>query len=392
MDRAGFTLDDNGDANQSQFALAPERRDVEHPINDPTTAAAPAAQPAPITTNSPATAPASGAGVPPPTGTNPSAVPSTPATQPTAALPTPAANQQPALPADIQARLAEAEEYRRRYQELAQHQHLIPLGMEAYRRAQQGNPNAAPQPAAAQPQHPWGLPQFDMRLLDFVGRDGEGNLVLKPGAPPDALIRVQEYQAKLREAQSNFFNDPMKALEPVVKQMFGGMFQEHFQKNYGQIQARQAGERIIEENRSWLYAKDPQGNPVTRFNPASGQHEEVLSAEGQAYSQLLAQGRQYGIQDPTALHQFAVQGLTNMILSQRFQQQQNQQAGVQQQQQMVSPQAQQTAAQQLGAHNPNVNPAPAPAGDLRSAFRNAFRSNGVTDDVLAGQVNRVPAA
>lgn len=379
MDRAASSLDDEGDATAGCNSRAPSETPTMSP--DPNaTVSQPAATPTPTVQSpppppAPAPAPTTSAGG---VGVTPAGGASSPSVPPTA----------PQLPADVQAQITRYQAMEREYQQLAQHQHLIPLGMEAYRRAQQAQTQPAAQ-AAPTPQHPWGVPQFDERLLDFVGRDPTTNqLTLLPGAPPDALIRVQEYQAKVREANNNFLRDPEKALAPIIEKMFGGLFEKQFGEQYGQIQSRQTSERILADNRDWLVAKDQGGNYMTRFNPATGGHDDVLSPLGEAYSQQLVQATRMGIGNPADRHSFAVTNLQNFLFQQQRSQQAAQATGVQQQQQVLQ-QGQQTAAAQVTNFNPNVNPQLDQAMSLRDQFRKNFEANGVTDAALAQQMNRV---
>ncbi len=330
----------------------------------PTTQSPPPAPPPPAAP--PPSAATGGGGVTPAAGSSPPVSPSQPAT--------------PQIPADVQAQLDRYRGMEGEYQQLKQYSHLIPLGYRAYQQGTQ-----PPAPAATPKQaHPWGLPtDFDKRYLNFVGRDSQtGELALRPGAPPDALIRVQEYQAKLLEANELLFSDPVKALTPIFEQLFGDRFQKQFGEQYGQIQQQQTTRQIVEANRDWLYAKDAQGHPVTQFDPASGSHKPVLSPYGQQYAQFVRQAVQYGVADPQAQHDFAVQGLQNMLFQQQFAQQRQQQAGQTQQQQFIQ-NAQVTAGQQLQQNAANTTPAPAQPMTLKEVMAKEFASNGVTDRTIS---------
>lgn len=345
------------------------------PQTPPPTTPAPAPPPPPAAPSSQTTS-AGGVGVTPPGGAS------------SPAVPTPSNPTVPQIPSDVQAQLDRYRAMEREYQQLAQHQHLIPLGVEAYRRAQQAQQQAAPA-AAPTPEHPWGIPQFDHRLLEFVGRDERtGQLQLLPGAPPDALLQVQRYQAELKRAQQEFFTDPAKSLQPIIEKMFGGLFEKQFGERYGQIQQQQVSQQIIRQNEDWLYAKDQAGNFVTQFNPATGRHDKSLSPYGQQYVQFLRQAQQYGIADQQAAHEFATTNLQNMLFQQRFAQAQGQQQGQQQQQQVVA-QGNATAGQQFVNQNPAVTPPAAGPQSLRDIMRKQFEQNGLTDQVVESQVARV---
>src|SRR5262249_48299527 len=93
----------------------------------------------------------------------------------------------PVPPVAPQALDFDAEFARRMGMSLGQAQALLPLGYQAYQRQLQAQPSAQANPAAQQPANPFGLPEFDYRLLDMVQRDASGNIVPVPGAPPDAV-------------------------------------------------------------------------------------------------------------------------------------------------------------------------------------------------------------
>lgn len=348
----------------------------------PTTQSPPPPAPPPAAPN-----PSSGTGG---VGVTPAAGSPTPQPVPTQTPVTqPGQQQTPAISPDIQAQLDRYRAMEGEYQQLQQYRHLIPLGYRAYQQA--GQPTPAGQPAA-QPQaeaHPWGLPQFDQRLLDFVARDPQtGRLTVLPGGPPDAAIRVEEYQAKLREVQTEFYTNPMKLLGPMIEKKAQEIAQKQFQENFGAVQQQQQTQQIIQQNRDWLYAKDAQGQPVTQFNPATGRNQEVLSPYGQQYVQFVRQAEQYGVRDPEAQHSFAVQGLQNLLLQQRFAQGQQTQAGQQTATQYVQQAAQQTTAQQLVNNNPNAVPAEPQVLSLRDRMRQSMDGNGITDAALAQQLSR----
>lgn len=321
-----------------------------------------------------------GVGVTPAAGATPQPVPTqTPVSTPAA----------PQIPADIQARLDGYRAMEGEYNQLRQHAHLIPIGYKAWQTQQQPAAPAAP----AQPEHPWGLPQFDQRLLSMVRRDPTtGDLVPLPGAPPGAVLEVEKYQEKLREVQTKLFTDPMSLLGPLIEKKAMEIAEKQFGQQYGQIQQQQTTQQIIQQNSDWLYAKDAQGHPVTQFDPSTGQHKPTLSPYGQQYVQFVRQAVAMGITDPQHQHTVAVQGLTNLVYQQRFQQTQQAAAGQQQQQTFLQTAQQQTAGQQLQNSNPNVVPAPNYPVSLKDKMRAAMDGAGLTDQIVSRQVGGTAAA
>lgn len=341
--------------------------------------------PEPITSSAPAPTTQSPPPAPPPVASNPpSGAGGVGVTPAAGATSQPVPTQTPAISADVQAQLDRYRAMEGEYQQLNQYRHLIPLGYRAYQQSGQPNPAAPQQPKT---EHPWGLPDFDQNLLNLVRRDPATNeLVALPGAPPDALLRVQDYQAKARQAHEKLLTDPVNAIWSAIEAKVRATYQEQFGQQYGQIQQQQTTQQIIQQNSDWLYAKDQQGNAVTSFDPSTGQHKPTLSPYGQQYVQFVRQAVAWGVQDPTAQHNIAVQGLQNMLLSQRYQQGQQQQVGQQQQQQFVQNAAQTTAAAALLNNNPSTTPSAPSALSLRDKMRQRMNASGQTDDVIRQQV------
>lgn len=356
----------------------------------PPAAPAPASPPPPA---SPPTVPASGPGtsgtVPASGTTNPTpAVPQTapvsvpgfnagssPATQ--ATQPTmPAAAQQPDFGTQFQQQFGMG---------IDQAKLLLSMGYQAYQRA--GQP-ASPPPAAAQPPtpaNPFGLPQFDHRLLSLVGKDQNGNLVPLPGAPPDAVVKIQEYQEAFRKAQQDFFTDPMKALAPLIQQEAQKVAQQLYQQQYQQQQTATFAEQTVQENKDWLFEKNAQGGVQMRFDPATGREVAILTPLGNFYNQQLLAARQSGIENPQARHQYAIAQVQNALYQQRLQQLQAPAAGQQAAQQFVQTQAQHPPA---AAPAPAVIPVQPTQTSLRDAMRASFQQNGLSDDAVVQQINR----
>lgn len=385
-------------ANGGKMNVTPLKPSTPRGIMEPTVttpAATPAPAAAPPTPSAPATPPAapssasgpgfsgvaSGSGTPNPT---PSVPPTTPGFNAASA---PA---QPAVPAPA------APDFNSQFQQQFgmtrdQAQMLISMGYKTYQ-GQQTPPAAALQPqpgaAAAQPANPFGLPKFDTGLLSMVGRDpATGQLVNLPGAPPDAAWQVQQYQEKLRDVQTQFWQDPMKFLGDQVKAQVQAEAQRVYEQQFGGFQQQQATDRILQDNSSWLFATDAQGQVQQQFNPATGRMERQLSPYGQFYAQQVQRLVAQGVRDPQAQHEYATQALQNALMIQERQRQQAPAAGAAAGQNFT----QQAAANQLpAAPPPSVNlPPAAPGVSLRERMRQNLDANGLSNEVISQQLNRV---
>lgn len=296
----------------------------------------------------------------------------------------------PAAPPDFES------QFRQRYgfgSEYAQH-----LLAEGYRslQARQAQPARAPaQGAAAQQQEAqanlFGLPQFDMALLNFVGRDATGNLVPLTGAPPDAVIRVREYQQKLQDVQQKFWSNPEGFLAPMVEKKAQEIAAKLFQERTQRTTEQQFAQQAVQQNADWLYEKDAQGQWQEAFNPMSGRMEPVLSPYGKFYHQTVQNLVAAGVENAQVAHQFAVNALQVQLLQAKVNQLQGGQQQQQANQQFLSDAA--TRTQQRPAPN-NVQPAqqPVTAANLRQVLMDRMNGSGLSNEAIAAQMSRSGAA
>lgn len=265
---------------------------------------------------------------------------------------------------------------------------MATLGYQQYTRSGQQQPAAAPAPAApAQPKNPFGLPEFDRRLLNFV-TNGPNGIEALPGAPPDAAFRVQEFKEKLLDAQYRFFENPRQFLQDMIREEAKTQAAEVYEKQFGGHQAQTAAQQIVQENSSWLFEQD-NGQPRMQFNPATGREEQVLTPWGRYYAQCLKQVESSGVSDPAAQHRFAQSMVENAAMRAKMQQ-------------TNAPAAGQAAAQQFlnGAAGQPLSP-PAPAAptpppapsyrdtvnpDLYGNMTRNFAAHGLTDEVVRQQI------
>lgn len=340
-------------------------------------------------------APAATPPAPTPTPT-PTPAPSTPAPTPapssiagsgTSGLPTPGASPASATSVPDPNAIFEQEFAKRFGVDPNQARTLLTLGYQAYQRAGQA-PAPAPTPAPAQEpkKNVFGLPEFDHRLLQFVVK-GPNGLEALPGAPPDAILQVQRFQDEFQRAQREFYTDPLKFLGPLiderVEQRAAKLYEERFKEYQGQTTAQ----KIIQENSSWLFEHDANGQPVSRFNPATGRDEKVPTAWGQYYGQCLQQVIANGVSDPNSQHQLALAMTENAAMRNRLQQQQAPAAGAAAAQQFLN-----GVARPAQPQTPVVPPAPTPAPaaptgsrSLREMMSMAFDANGITDEAIRRQ-------
>jgi hypothetical protein len=164
----------------------------------------------------------------------------------------------------------------------------------------------ATQPAAsapAKPANPFNLPEYDPSWAQLIQKNAvTGELEPAPGAPPDIVHRVLGYERKLREVQAKFWQNPAEALGPILAETIKPLLQQHVQQNLGALQDQQAAQQFVAQNGSWLYQKNPQGQPI--IDPLTQQ--PILSAQGASFRQHLERAAQYGITSQAAQIDYAV--------------------------------------------------------------------------------------
>lgn len=371
-----------------------------------TTPAAPANAPAATPSPAPQTAPPAPTSAPAVSGS-----PGTSGGTGTGGLPTPApsvsgvaaavpatapngfnAGASPATQAANPAASPAAVDWQARYNELNQQvqsqQHLYQLGFQQWQRAQQGGaqPAQPQQPAAEQP-NVFGIPKFDHGLMQFLAKDENGNVVAKPGAPPDAVARFTAYAEARQRAEREFFDDPMKFLGKYITENAQKVAQEQAQARLQEYQQQQVRQQIVSQHFRTFVEHDANGQPVMEFDPRSGTTVEKLSPAGRFYGQRANQYREWGITDPARIHEMAFRDLQLAIYSEQQRQQAGVQAGQQAAQQFVQPQ---TAPQPTpGTHAPGVNPAaqPVTAATINQRMMDMLRGAGVSDQSLMQQMS-----
>lgn len=344
----------------------------------------------------PASAPGSGPGI---AG---SAAPPAGAGFPSGGVAAPNSNGQqlPAAPVNPFANLDPAAQqqmlqWRQQAEQFQRYQHLIPLGYRAY---QQAGAPGQPQAQPGQPQAPatnvFGLPtNFDFNLLNYVTRDPQsGQLVALPGGPPDAAIRVQQYQETLQRAQRDFWQNPEQFLGKLIEERAQKVAERQYQERFQGHQQAQQADNILTQNAGWLFEQGQDGRPATQFDPASGQHKPVLTQFGRLYAQAVANLEGQGVRDPNVQHRFALAQVQNIALQAQLRQQQAPQQGQQQAQQFVN----QAAVAPPGVMHPpaqTVTPTEPPQGfDIRARMKALMDGNGITEQVFQQQFHRAGAA
>jgi hypothetical protein len=157
----------------------------------------------------------------------------------------------------------ERDEYRR---QVEQYRPLAEMGYRSYQAEQQAARQRQMEREQAERSRPWvDLPKFERQLMQFVARDpSTGELVAKPGAPPDLLARYQEFQQRYEETAWNLVTAPEKVLADPIRQLVAAEAAGIVREQMAEYQRQQQVQGILRDNSSWLFAPDPgpAGRPV----------------------------------------------------------------------------------------------------------------------------------
>lgn len=152
---------------------------------------------------------------------------------------------------------------------------------------QLGNKQPAQQPTKPAAEQPWLAPdEWDESWLEHVTRDEQGNLVPKPGAPPDIVAKIVKAENKMRKFYAQLARDPASVLQPIIQQATEPLLQRALQaeQRVAELEASmvQAEEQatiqdIIHANAHWMF----KGGTVSADNwtPAGRRYAELLLQE-----------------------------------------------------------------------------------------------------------------
>jgi hypothetical protein len=244
----------------------------------------------------------------------------------------------------------------------------------------------------------WQPPDWNPAWEKLILRDGSGNMVPAPGAPPDIIQRYTNYQQFRQQQVEKLMQNPFEFFQPAIVKLARQEAEKLSKETLSRHTDTQFANDFIAKNSDWLYAADPNTRQPL-FDPVSRQ--PVLSEWGTRFRDHLTMLQQQGMTDVRAMQHWALQATQRDYLI--AQQQAAGQPGAAQAagagssaaggtpSQPASPR--QTANQQFlqtvpGAqHNPNVGPAGAngttPANQvglsLAERLRQKFSAAGVKD-------------
>lgn len=156
------------------------------------------------------------------------------------------------------------------------------------------------QAPAPEPQSWWSPPEYDQMWEQpfMTGKDGQ------PVTPADVdqgiQLKLQKYKGWQREQFQNLLRDPIKTLEPGLKEFVAPLVQQAIQQHFGQHQERTFANQWVEQNSQQLFQLDQYGR---RLQDSYGQ--PVLTQDGQRFVQYVQYLDQQGVKSPQVQQQMA---------------------------------------------------------------------------------------
>jgi hypothetical protein len=227
----------------------------------------------------------------------------------------PAATAAAAVPAagptieQLQAELAAARAKTLSDDELAAMRHWAQLGQQSYQQQlaarQQPAAPAAPAPAAQPQTLPNGVIPFNEQDKYWLERDDTSPLGVKArvGAPPDLMGRYQAHVDSTRKFYSDLAQNPMAVLGPLIEAKAREIAASQIQATNVEQQQAATTQKILAENREWIFQKDPTQRDGVARDLLTGRPK--FTPEGDIYYGWVERAASLGVSDPAMQHEIA---------------------------------------------------------------------------------------
>jgi hypothetical protein len=220
-------------------------------------------------------------------------------------------------------------------------------------------------------------PEFDPRWRELVYKDQNGEWRARPGQDPSIVNKFLAANQHQLQFLDRFAFDPMGAIGPGIQQIAAQVAQQIVQQQLGGYQDTQFAQSYIQQNSSWLHARDEQGNVQMGANGVP-----ALSPWGQQFASYLLDAQRMGIQSEQGRAQYAYTAVQRDYALWKVQGGGAQQAQQNANQQFLQQQAG-TAPQSGGSLPTNPlspnNPSQNPSLGLKERLTGAFARNGITN-------------
>jgi hypothetical protein len=148
----------------------------------------------------------------------------------------------------------------------------------------------------------WNPPEYQHGWESLLTTDAQGNVIPKPGTPPDVLPKYLAYQQFQREQAQQLMRNPFQFFEKPIQMIAQKIAMEEVRRHLGQYSEQNYATEFTRNNASWLYQRSGDGqvilDPVTRA-PA-------LSGWGTRFRDYVLHAQQMGIMDVRGQEQWAM--------------------------------------------------------------------------------------
>lgn len=229
--------------------------------------------------------------------------------------------------------------------------------------------------AVSKPQKWWTAPEFDPSWEQAVVADPQtGELVAKPGYDPTIPSKIARYRDFQRQKLNEFFQDPMKTIQPGIEQVVQAVVEKALQQHTGEFEQKQFADSFLQQNSDWLFQSDPVSKQLIR--DVSGKLQ--LSPAGHRFRQHVSDLEKAGVTNLAAQQSLAQRLTEGDLLRMAYTQQQNPAAPAQ----PAAPASPQAPAYQPNALAGSQNLGTGSPMPLKNRLQEAFEKAGITDDVI----------
>lgn len=186
------------------------------------------------------------------------------------------------------------------YQQAQQYREVAPYAQQYMQHASQFQQYLAQQQQAAREAEAarnaapgwWKAPEYNASWREGVEQDPQtGEYRVKNGFSPDILPKLREAMAHRQQFMDKFAFDPIGSIKPGIEEVARQVAQEMVQQHLGGYQSTVQANNIVEQNSSWLHARDQAGNVLV--NPQTGR--PALSPLGQRTAQYVVEVEKMGV-------------------------------------------------------------------------------------------------
>lgn len=223
---------------------------------------------------------------------------------------------------DMDSRVSELQQRQQQLEQLSNYgkQYLELMQNPKFQEIQGGGAPAQPEPQTTQQSEPWwNPPKYDPAVIERYRQldQNTGEYTWKENTPAQVRADAEAYATYMDNWAAALVSRPNEVLPPAVEQIITQdpnvsnaiqrLIDERVQAQLGSAfterEEMEYFRSVEEENRDWLYARDPRTNEVAR-DPGGN---PIFSEAGQQVAGYLEAAANMGIEDPRHRWQYAVE-------------------------------------------------------------------------------------